>query len=186
MIHGRSQLIGSVNSRQRSIERRVAPSYSVPGTFNVNLREQTEASVKRQHVSYSDLNSRQKENFNFQKVSAILADYGFVTMRLSDDWNGADFIAIHVSGVHMLVQLKSRLTFSKKYESKGLYVAFADGEQWYLYDHDILLRKVLQHTSMGSSKSWSHGNYSFPRLSENLRSLLAEFRVASKTNAIPE
>jgi hypothetical protein len=26
-------------------------------------------------VVYADLNARQKENFNFQKVSAILADY---------------------------------------------------------------------------------------------------------------
>jgi hypothetical protein len=45
-------------------------------------------------VLYSRLNARQKENFNFQKVSAILADYGFVTLWLSDDWQGADFIAL--------------------------------------------------------------------------------------------
>jgi hypothetical protein len=143
--------------------------------------------VKLDYVSYASLNARQKENFNFQKISAILADYGFVTMRLSDDWNGADFIAIHVNGDHILVQLKSRLTFSKKYEGKkDLYVAFADGEQWYLYHHDDLLEKVKQNSSMGSSTSWSNGSYSFPRLSEKLRSLLSEYRDISKTNAIPE
>ncbi len=27
-------------------------------------------------VTYNELNSRQKENYNFQKVSALLADYG--------------------------------------------------------------------------------------------------------------
>lgn len=52
--------------------------------------------LKLKKISYSDdLNARQKENFNFQKVSAVLADYGYVTMRLSDDWQGADFIALH-------------------------------------------------------------------------------------------
>jgi len=37
-------------------------------------------------VRYEDLDARQKEAFNFQKVSAVLADYGFVTLRLSSDW----------------------------------------------------------------------------------------------------
>ena len=44
------------------------------------------------------LNPREKENYNFLKVSAVLADYGFVTMRLSSDWQGADFIAQHLDG----------------------------------------------------------------------------------------
>lgn len=30
-------------------------------------------------VTYSSLNPCQKENINFQKVSAVLAEYGFVT-----------------------------------------------------------------------------------------------------------
>lgn len=34
-------------------------------------------------VAYEKLNSRQKENYNFQKVSAIIADYGFLTHRLA-------------------------------------------------------------------------------------------------------
>jgi hypothetical protein len=37
-----------------------------------------------ERVAYETLNARQKENFNFQKVSAVLADYGYVTIRLSD------------------------------------------------------------------------------------------------------
>lgn len=43
-----------------------------------------------------------------------MADYGFMTIRLSDDWQGADFIAQHVDGVLFLrVQLKGRLTLGK-------------------------------------------------------------------------
>jgi hypothetical protein len=35
----------------------------------------------------------------------VLADYGFLTMRLSDDWQGADFIAQHIDGAFLKVQL---------------------------------------------------------------------------------
>lgn len=85
-------------------------------------------------VAYEDLNSRQQEGFNFQKVSAILADFGYVTIRLTSDWSGADFIAQHLDGVNFLkVQLKGRLTFSKKYCHKDLYICFRDKDHWYLY-----------------------------------------------------
>jgi len=65
--------------------------------------------LKLTKVDYSKLNARQKENYNFLKVSAVLADYGFMTMRLSDDWQGAAFTAQHIDGGTFLrVQLKSR------------------------------------------------------------------------------
>jgi hypothetical protein len=95
-------------------------------------------------VAYSRLNSRQKEAFNFQKVSAVLADYGFTTIRLTSDWRGADFIAQHFDGSTFLkVQLKSRLTFEKKYLKKDLHICFPHGEEWFLYPHDKLLKAVL-------------------------------------------
>jgi hypothetical protein len=50
-------------------------------------------------IDYNNLNLKAKEMYNFQKVSAILADYGFTTMWLNNDWEGADFIAIHTDGV---------------------------------------------------------------------------------------
>ena len=76
-------------------------------------------------IDYTALNSRQKENYNFQKVSAVLADYGFTTIRLSDDWQGADFIAIHVHCQEILrVQLKGRCTFARKYQAKNLFISF--------------------------------------------------------------
>ena len=48
-------------------------------------------------IKYEDLNARQKETYNFQIVSALFADYGYTTIKLSDDWLGADFIAINFS-----------------------------------------------------------------------------------------
>ena len=45
-------------------------------------------------IKYNELNPRQKENYNFHKVASALAEYGYNSMRLNDDWQGADFIAV--------------------------------------------------------------------------------------------
>jgi hypothetical protein len=136
-------------------------------------------SLKLSRIDYSSLNARQKENFNYQKVSAVLADYGFVTLRLSDDWQGADFIAQHVDGETFIkVQLKGRLTFSEKYRGKDLYVAFHSDGSWYLFPHDEVLKRFLSETNIGNTESWKeHGGYSFPGLSEQAQKLLEAYRI---------
>lgn len=64
--------------------------------------------MKLKKIKYSDLNARQKEIYNFQKVAAILADYGFNCIKLADDWQGADFLAYHKDGKETLrIQLKA-------------------------------------------------------------------------------
>ena len=143
-----------------------------------------------QRINYSALNAKQKEAFNFQKVSAVLADYGFTTIWLSSDWCGADFIAQHLDGLTFLkVQLKGRLTFAKKYCGLGLHVCFPDGDEWYLYPHDELLQQVLAETPpiVGCTDSWKHdGIYHFPHLSDRLRVLLNPYRLeAEKASGLP-
>ena len=72
-------------------------------------------------IDDNSLNSRQKEIFNFQKISGVLADYGFSCIKLADDWQGADFLAYHEDRlVTLKVQLKSRLTIDKKYQGKQI------------------------------------------------------------------
>ena len=72
-------------------------------------------------IKYADLNSKQKEIFNFQKVAGELSDYGYNCIKLADDWQGADFLAYHKDGSNTLkVQLKSRVTISKQYVGKKL------------------------------------------------------------------
>jgi hypothetical protein len=139
--------------------------------------------VELKTVEYKQLNARQKENFNFQKVSAVLADYGFVTLRLSDDWNGADFIALHISGEDIRAQLKGRLTFEQKYRGRGLYVAFGENGAWYLYPHDELFDKVLAKTNIGNSESLrEHGAYSYPHVPETLQALLEPYRITGSAD----
>ena len=117
-------------------------------------------------VSYSSLKSRQKENFNFQKLAARLADYGFNCLRLTDDWQGADFIACHIDGEMFLkVQLKGRMCVDKKYQGKEISVGFPEGEDWYVYPHDAFLDLLIARGSMNEdSRHWrEQGQRSWPK-----------------------
>lgn len=107
-------------------------------------------------IPYDALNSRQQENYNFQKVAARFADYGFNCLRLSDDWQGADFLACHIDGDTVLkVQLKGRLVVDKKYLGKGIFVAFVRGAECYVYDHDAFVRHLEDNRLIGpDSVTW--------------------------------
>ena len=130
-------------------------------------------------INYKDLKPRQKENYNFQKVAAVLADYGYNCMRLSDDWEGADFIACHIDGnTFVKIQLKGRLTFQKKFNGKNIYIAFNQDGQWYLYPHDVLQKKVLRQGLMKGTKSWEvDGAFSWPHIPKNLEKPLAQYAI---------
>ena len=133
--------------------------------------------IKLQKINYSKLNSRQQESYNYQKISAVLADYGYTTIRLSCDWKGADFIAQHLDGTFLKIQLKGRLTFGKKYEEQDIHICFRAGEKWYLYPHDVLLLNVLSIANVQTTYS-KLGGYNFPTLSKKLIGLLEPFCLA--------
>jgi len=129
-------------------------------------------------INYKDLKPRQKENYNFQKVAAVLADYGYNCMRLSDDWQGADFIACHIDGNTFLkIQLKSCLTFQKQYIGKDIYIAFPQNGKCYLYSHDELLNHKA-FNSMKKTTSWKKRKaYHFPRISKEQGKLLCQYAI---------
>ena len=58
-------------------------------------------------IDYASLNARQKESYNFQKLAAVLPDYGFNCIKLIDDWKAADLVALHVDGETLRIQRKS-------------------------------------------------------------------------------
>lgn len=129
-------------------------------------------------ISYDQLNAKQKERYNYQKVSAVLADYGFITIPLADDWNGADFLAVPTQGDVLKIQLKGRLTFMKKYLGKGLHICFRNNQTWYLYPHDELLKKVSSEKKIRNTESWrEEGAYSFPKLTTYILKILADFKI---------
>ena len=106
-------------------------------------------------IKYDNLNPRQQESYNFQKISAILADYGYITIRLSSDWKGADFIAQHCDGTFLKVQLKGRLVVAEKYCGKELYIGFPHNGIWYLVPHDKLLEEVKNNHDLNKNTTWA-------------------------------
>lgn len=130
-------------------------------------------------IDYQQLNARQKENFNFQKIAAKLADYGFNCLWLNDDWQGADFIACHIDGHHFLkIQLKGRLTLDKKYNGKDIYIAFKCEDSWYLYPHDQLQSELLNIGLMQGSRSWEQtGCYSWASLPKVIQQQIKQYEL---------
>lgn len=132
-------------------------------------------------VPYLALNSRQKENYNFQKVAARLAEYGFNSIRLTDDWQGADFIAVHIDGETFLkFQLKGRLVIDRKYVGKNVYVAFLHGEELYLYDHDKFVQHLEGNDLIGAeSVTWHEKGFrSWPIPPSWAIKYLADYRIS--------
>jgi hypothetical protein len=127
-------------------------------------------------IDYNALNAKAKEMYNFQKVSAKLADYGFTTMWLNNDWQGADFIAVHVDGLtDIKVQLKGRLSFNKKYIKKKIYICFTCEGETYLYPHDTILKQVEHRIS---DRKWiKEGTYNAPRLTKENQILLEKYKL---------
>jgi len=131
-------------------------------------------------ISYDKLNGRQKELFNFQKVAATFADYGFNCIKLADDWQGADFLAYHVDGITTLkVQLKPRIEIAKSYSGKDIWIAFLHKGYWYLIEHDRLVHKVGENTGWLDTRSWKkpNGGYSYRSINPKLLDSLSENKL---------
>ena len=123
-------------------------------------------------IDYDSLNSKQKENFNYHKVASALADYGYDSMRLNNDWEGADFIA--VKGDEMIkVQLKGRFTIDKKYIGKDIFIAFIEDNFVKIYKHDDVVAMLPK--NILDSISWSEkGAYSWGQTPKIYNSIIKE------------
>lgn len=130
-------------------------------------------------IDPTKLNGKQKEIYNFQKSAALLADYGFNCVKLTDDWEGADFLALHFDGKTILrVQLKSRLTIDRKYLDQDLWMNFPSAGTWYLVPHDELVEFVGEATNWLNTTSWKeNGQYSSANPSLQLLEHLSPFTV---------
>jgi hypothetical protein len=99
-------------------------------------------------VEYGNLKNKQKEIYNFQRVSAIFAEYGYSVTTLRDDVEFADFVAVPFlrddGPEPLFVQLKGGLTLWDMYLKKNLYICFPDDKSktWYLYPHDELYTEL--------------------------------------------
>ena len=130
-------------------------------------------------INYRNLNSKQKEICNFQKVASHLSEYGFNCIKLADDWQGADFLAYHYEGNDTLrVQLKARLSIAKKYLGKSLHMCFPLQDRWYLVEHDALVEFLSETTTYLTSSSWTDkGSYHTLNPNKETQQWLSKFRL---------
>ena len=121
-------------------------------------------------IDYDDLNSKEKENHNYHKIAASLADYGYDSMRLNNDWEGADFIAIRENKI-LKIQLKGRFTIDKKYIGKDIFISFLEEGKIKIYNHDDALKLISK--NIKNSKSWNEvGNYSWGKTPEYFNTII--------------
>ena len=133
--------------------------------------------MNRASVKYSDLNARAKENYNAAQLGAALAHYGYFAMKLTDDFNGADLIALREGEPPMMIQLKSRPTIDRKYMAKGLYMSFPVDGRWCEILHDELV-ELFEAQGYLKSASWrDKGGYSMSAPSQSLSGALSQYML---------
>jgi hypothetical protein len=136
--------------------------------------------MKLEKIEYNNLNSKAREIYNFHKMAAILADYGYNCLWLNNDWNGADFIAVHIDGVSDIkIQLKGGISFAQKYRGKNLYIGFIDQHDLYLYPHDFVLEQV---ESEISDKTWlEKGTYFQTKMTKKFKDIFENYKIQKIT-----
>ena len=132
--------------------------------------------IKLTKIEYRTLNSKAQETYNFHKMAAILADYGYNCLWLNDDWNGADCIAVHIDGISdFKIQLKGSISFARKYWAKNIYIAFFEQGDLYIYPHDYILAQVENNIA---DKTWlEKGTYFQTKITKKFREILETYKV---------
>ncbi len=132
--------------------------------------------IKLTKIEYRTLNSKAQETYNFHKMAAILADYGYNCLWLNDDWNGADCIAVHIDGISdFKIQLKGSISFARKYWAKNIYIAFLEQGDLYIYPHDYILAQVENNIA---DKTWlEKGTYFQTKITKKFREILEPYKV---------
>lgn len=132
--------------------------------------------IKLEPIIYELLNPKAQENYNFHKMAAVLADYGYNCLWLNNDWNGADCIAIHVSGISdFKIQLKGGISFAQKYRMKNIYIAFFEQEKLYIYPHDFILMQI--ETEISDKKWLEKGTYFQTKITKRFRNILKPYEI---------
>lgn len=112
---------------------------------------------------------RQEKIYNFQRISSLLADYGYNCTRLPNEWEEADFLAYNTKENKKLkIKLDTRLKIYKEYLDEDFFITFPCNSYWYLINHDKLVGILKKTTNCLNTISWEKGAYSFPKPSKKL------------------
>ena len=133
-------------------------------------------------IEYETLSGKEQESYNASKLSAVMSDYGYLECaRINGDKWGADLLFYRAADADVKkVQLKGRVTFSKHYAGKDLYVAYPDVDGWYMYPHDSLVEQASKFSSWTETMSWFRpdGGYSWGAAPKWLIKLLKPWKIS--------
>jgi hypothetical protein len=135
-------------------------------------------------IKYKELTATQKGNYNFQKISAVLADFGYSTVKLNLDLGSADFLAYHIDGESILnCQLKGRLSLNRKYLGKDIHIAFYKNNECYVYPHDEFYHEVRSLGLLKESKVWEEsGRWSWLQIPLKLEDFIRACNLSKTTD----
>ena len=137
-------------------------------------------------VSYQDLGNKGQESYNSSKLISIMADYGYLeSAKINNDKWGADLLFYRASDSDVKkVQLKGRVTFSKHYMNKDLYIAYPDKHAWYMYPHDEIVRLARPNHTWSQTLSWlsPEGGYSWNVTPAWLLDILSPWAISRKAS----
>lgn len=121
------------------------------------------------------------EVINRQRLIALTMERGYnAFLPLYDD--GIDLILCREDGKGgpadlRKIQLKSRWTIHKKYLGRDIWIAFPDGEDWYVAPHNELVALADQ-AGFTASASWSErGTYHMATMSKKLSHAMKRWRI---------
>ncbi len=117
----------------------------------------------KKKVDYKKLNAKQKENYNYHHIASALAEYGYNSMWLNNDWEGADFIAVKENSM-IKVQLKGEFQICHKYKGKDIYIAYREDGVNKIYEHDDAYKYVRGSTK--KTKTWKNGGETWAKTPE--------------------
>ena len=133
-------------------------------------------------IEYEKLSGKEQESYNASLLMGQMAQWGYLEgQKINGDKHGADLLFYRSSdGSVLKVQLKGRVTLSKHYQGKGLCVAFRNRStgDWFLYDHDQILEKVISLGHLEGTKSWDMtGGWSWSAEPLWLQNILQPWRI---------
>ena len=167
------KIVETYKQRPESVERyarRVEMDEIEANDFNLNISRYVSTTEPEVEI---DLSVNHKEMVEIEKAieesrakhNAFLAELGLSPLPMPNSLTS--------------IRKTNRVHIFRKYCGQGIKVTFPIGEDWYLLEHDELVRIIGATTPFLESPSWREGGaYSTPHPSKRLKAALDAYRVA--------
>jgi hypothetical protein len=137
--------------------------------------------MRFERIDLGQLSVSEIRKYNYNKVTAALADYGFATELAPEGQVLWDFVATQLSsGKQIKVLIRPQMTLEKKFLGKDIYICFLEGSNWYIYPHDQHYEHVRITSNLMDTTSWKkEGTFTVSKLSAQNKLAIARFKIAA-------